>query len=1397
MTNGLRPRQAHEGSATSLRVSGTPCSSDPSPTPSRSPVGRAQRPCRRAPSRARRRPAAHRRHRRRLLRGRLKIDSHNVRGLGSDLDKLEPIASSMASDHVYCTLLQETWLAGNSSYVVDGGCHLLTTGRREPPLPALTGPPRRPPVPSHGGVHGGAGILLSPRAHRDWRLSGSWVLRPTDGIIAIRLTSSSQKLFLVSAYAPAPGQRHPVAERKAHVRALEQLVATHARPNEMVVVGTDANVHLGTRGDLPPRSGHRRVLGPWGIAKGGAPGGLAKTVLDSLRRTQLVEATTYFQRSDGYYTRSDGAQVDPRLTQIDYIYVRASMLSRVTKAGRCTAARVASDHCRMRVVLRGGIHRPSHVPRLPRQRRDVDVLLDPDSEVTATFLRTLEQRLEGHDDADLAGFYEAVKGALQVVPMTTAPIDKDWFRQQRGTLQGILDDYSAAVDAEREAAHQRDADRLRRARRTAQIARKRWRAGRRRAISAWVRRNAAKVNKDGRYDLSKRHSREAWEVLRGLAEGHSSVSRSKRMRLRNPATGEPSQSAAESARIYREYLTQKHESATPYNEDAVRRLQQRPVMCHFSNVPTTDEVKEAFGRLRNGRSPGAAGVPVQAFKCMVNNSSLLRVIMRLIAKVWTSGLYAGDHVPPSPPDGWAPSPYGRQCSCDGGPADDHCQAERQPSSEPFMFREWLTAQHGQVPKKGDLSEPGNWRSVSVLDILGSVVCTVIANRIRDWAVDNLPESQNGFRRRRGTLDGVWTAHQILAQRRHAKQPTWVAAVDLVKAFDSVSREAIWAIMAKMGLPPHFIDIVRRFHSGAVLRVRCDPVTFEVRTHAGVRTGDTAGPDIFNLCMLAVIDYLMAHGNIHDIPGAGVEFKAAGDQRRPHAAAAFKIFYLGYADDALLFASTRDGLRQLLRLFIAVVEDLTGMKTHTSPTPDAESAKSVACVFPPPGLVYADMDTEPLDVGRDGRPAYIGFKDQIKYLGVEFHSDLHDGAPLQARITKATRAYNRWHRVLRSPRLTPQVKGRVLVATVLTVLLYGCEVWTATRNLRSKLESCWNRLCSAALGINRYMIATQHIRYRDVRNRLQVLSAQEYFRRRVMIWAGNVARMPLTRWPRRLLLGQPSGLVSQPQRSVAQSTSSSAPALAPAPAPAPADVLRLNVPQLWAPSRLQRVPHALSVEISPSNRARCQVTVQRIPRGQVRFVRAGQLPSYYSTRGVALLVADDAQWRNQLREHLDYSISRLPTAQAEQANSALSERMARSIARARNPAIFLPNSAPWTCNRCGRTFQTLNPASAHARAAECSVPRMPPPGRRERAALRASRASAARAGAARKKHWRHTLRWCLKSKASFTTPTLGCSQCQRKNASCDPCFQARWMRAAHDDSWLKLTYKNKLDRPAQR
>ena len=74
-------------------------------------------------------------------------------------------------------------------------------------------------------------------------------------------------------------------------------------------------------------------------------------------------------------------------------------------------------------------------------------------------------------------------------------------------------------------------------------------------------------------------------------------------------------------------------------------------------------------------------------------------------------------------------------------------------------------------------------------------------------------------------------------------------VDLTKAFDKVSRDGLWKIMAKFGCPPRFIAMVRQYHDGMQARVQNDGEFFEP---FGVKQCCVMAPTLFSMVFSATL-----------------------------------------------------------------------------------------------------------------------------------------------------------------------------------------------------------------------------------------------------------------------------------------------------------------------------------------------------------------------------------------------------------------------------------------------------------------------------------------------------------------------------------------------------------------
>ena len=82
-------------------------------------------------------------------------------------------------------------------------------------------------------------------------------------------------------------------------------------------------------------------------------------------------------------------------------------------------------------------------------------------------------------------------------------------------------------------------------------------------------------------------------------------------------------------------------------------------------------------------------------------------------------------------------------------------------------------------------------------------------------------------------------------------------IDLVvKAFDSVPREALFAVLRRYGMPDHFVKVLIRLHYyGAKVKVKIGEVDSEIDSTIGVRQGSCEGPVLFLFIMQAAMETL--------------------------------------------------------------------------------------------------------------------------------------------------------------------------------------------------------------------------------------------------------------------------------------------------------------------------------------------------------------------------------------------------------------------------------------------------------------------------------------------------------------------------------------------------------------
>ena len=244
--------------------------------------------------------------------------------------------------------------------------------------------------------------------------------------------------------------------------------------------------------------------------------------------------------------------------------------------------------------------------------------------------------------------------------------------------------------------------------------------------------------------------------------------------------------------------------------NATATLVVHPTRHELDEPITADEVAKALKQTRSGKSPGADGIPSDVLKH--GGQTVANHLLNLYNLCW--------------------------------------EQEQLPQD----FKDALIVTI--YKKKGERSDCGNHRGISLLSIAGKVFAKILLNRLKQVSESVLPESQCGFRAGRSTSDMIFTLRQLQEKAVEQQQTLYIVFVDFSKAFDTVDRSTLWDVMKVYGCPDKFTNMVRQFHDNMTAVVSGGGSTstpFSV-CH-GVKQGCVLAPTLFVLYLAAVLEYV--------------------------------------------------------------------------------------------------------------------------------------------------------------------------------------------------------------------------------------------------------------------------------------------------------------------------------------------------------------------------------------------------------------------------------------------------------------------------------------------------------------------------------------------------------------
>ena len=246
------------------------------------------------------------------------------------------------------------------------------------------------------------------------------------------------------------------------------------------------------------------------------------------------------------------------------------------------------------------------------------------------------------------------------------------------------------------------------------------------------------------------------------------------------------------------------------------------------NQPITmSEIESTVKEMKNNKAPGPDGIPTEFFKAFFKNDSpsvdqpdsnhsdndysdCAKCLLILFNKIW---------------DGDFP-------------------------------QEWNSASIVSIPKKGDLSDCNNYRGISLINVGLKILSKIVTNRISEYALSHgfIRPEQFGFRNKEECISLYISIREICQRRKIRGQFTYLAFLDLKKAYDSVPIYNILTKLYNIGIRDKCLQFLKNLYLTSKARASHNGcLSSEFPINRGVRQGCPLSPILFNIFINDVLD----------------------------------------------------------------------------------------------------------------------------------------------------------------------------------------------------------------------------------------------------------------------------------------------------------------------------------------------------------------------------------------------------------------------------------------------------------------------------------------------------------------------------------------------------------------
>lgn len=358
-------------------------------------------------------------------------------------------------------------------------------------------------------------------------------------------------------------------------------------------------------------------------------------------------------------------------------------------------------------------------------------------------------------------------------------------------------------------------------------------------------------------------------------------------------------------------------------------------------------------------------------------------------------------------------------------------------------KDWAYGYIIPIFKKGEKTDPGNYRGITLLSHMGKLFTLLLNKRLTDYLTYNgiLPEEQAGFRKGYRASDNLLVIKSLIEKYvnnkpKRNKNFLFTCFVDFSKAFDNISRVKLYEKLAAIGVTGNFLAVIQDMYRKDSACVKLNQsLSTKFPCNKGVKQGCMLSPTLFNIYLSDLPDIL---NRDKDVPVLNGEKRGC----------------LLYADDLVLFSQTQHGLQN------NVNELLRYGKINSL---NINQSKTKALIFNRNGrklIRYAFYS------GR----SIIENVTSYKYLGLVLSATgTFTVAKQELKKTALKALYALYRNMNGAFRKNVQLTIGLFDTLIKPILTYCCEIWGFDgkyNELRDPIEQVQTKCCKMLLGVSK-------------------------------------------------------------------------------------------------------------------------------------------------------------------------------------------------------------------------------------------------------------------------------------------------------------------------------------------